>query len=59
MMDKFTETEQSEILEIARVALADAGIFDAMAEALDISDDYMYKLSEKICSVTKGVDIEF
>jgi hypothetical protein len=59
IMDKFTSEEQVEILEIARVALADAGIADAIGDALDLSDEYLIQLREKIHENTEGVDIDF
>ena len=44
----FTDEEFVEIMELARIALADADIFDDMAEKLDLSDAYMIKLRDKI-----------
>ena len=59
IMDKFTETEQVEILELARIALSDAENFDGFAMAMDLSDDYMCKLLKKIEENTKGVELEY
>jgi len=50
IFDHFTKTEQSEILEIARMGLA--MVFTEIAEELDISDEYLNKLQEKIIKVT-------
>ena len=36
------------VLEVARVALADAGIYDEMADQLDLSDEYLKDLQEKL-----------
>ena len=58
IMDNFNETEQSEILELARVALSDSTTFDMVADALDLSDDYMMKLCEKIQEHSGGLIIE-
>jgi len=54
-MKKFNKIEQSEILEIARVALADADICEMVAESLDLSDDYIQELLEKIQEHSNGV----
>ncbi len=45
---KFTLDELTEIAEIARIALWDAETFDYFADQLDLSDDYLQKLREKI-----------
>jgi hypothetical protein len=42
------EDELIIILEGFRVALADADTFDSMAEEMDISDDVMWNLREKV-----------
>lgn len=52
-MDRFNETEQSEILEIARVALADADTFEDLAFDLDLSDEYLKALQEKIIRISE------
>jgi len=44
----YTDSEMIIIKELARVALADAEIFDEMAEELDIKDDTLKALQEKI-----------
>jgi len=51
MMDQFTKTEQTEILEIARMGLA--MVFTEIAEELDLTDDYLTSLREKIYQATK------
>jgi hypothetical protein len=48
----FSETEMSEILEIARVALCNADLFDHVADKLDLSDDYMIALRDKVNKLT-------
>ena len=48
----FTTEEQITILELARVALTDASIFDAIAIDLDLSDNYLKLLQEKIIQKT-------
>ena len=59
IMDNFNETEQSEILELARVALADADVFDQVAAALDLSDEYLMQLCEKIQEHSSGIEIQY
>lgn len=57
-MDKFTKEQQSVILELARVALADADIYDKVAEELDLSDCYLKGLQIMIEAVSEGIDVE-
>jgi hypothetical protein len=52
IMDKFNATEQSEILEIARLGLA--MVHDEIAEELDLSDDHLKALQNKIYTVDLG-----
>jgi hypothetical protein len=54
----FSETEMSELLEIARVALCNADLFDHMADKLDLSDDYMIALRDKVNALTSDEDFE-
>jgi len=56
MMHKFTNEQQSTILELARVALADADIYDKVAEELDLSDCYLKGLQIMIEAVSEGVE---
>ena len=57
---KFIDSsDESVILELARVALGDAHVFDFFADKLDLSDEYMSKLRGKVESLTQGVDIEY
>jgi len=58
IMDKFTKEQQSVILELARVALADADIYDKVAEELDLSDCYLKGLQIMIEAVSEGIDVE-
>ena len=44
----FDETEQSTVLELARVALGDAKTFDNFADELDVSDDVLKGLQKKL-----------
>ena len=53
IMDKFSAIEQAEILEIARVGLA--MVYDEIAEELDLSDDYLKALQDKIYTEFNGV----
>jgi len=55
-IENFDDEEQSVILELARTALADATTYDEFAEKLDLSDNYLKPLQEKIEGVTNGVD---
>jgi len=57
-IDKFTAEEQVVILELARVALADSDTFSQFGELLDLPDDYLTELRDKIEAVTNGVDID-
>ncbi len=43
-----TQTELTEYLEIARLALQDADFFDTVAEACDLSDEYMQQQRDKL-----------
>ena len=47
-MKNFTHEENVIILELAYTALADADTYDAVADKLDLSDNYLKKLQEKI-----------
>jgi hypothetical protein len=53
-MSDFSKEEQTEILEIARYALADGETFDRIAIKLDLTDEYMKELQGKIEKATKG-----
>ena len=44
----FTEEELCELLSAAQLALADADMFDQITDRLDLSDDYMVELREKL-----------
>ena len=46
--DNFTEDELLHLLEAARVAFADAETYDMIAEDMDLSDDYLKPLIEKL-----------
>lgn len=48
----FSQNEETTILELARVALADAEIYDDIADKLDISDKELKALQKKIENVT-------
>lgn len=52
MLVQFDSEEVSIILELARRCLADAELFDDMADKLDLSDDVLKKLEVKIEGVT-------
>ena len=58
-MDNFTKEEQTIILELARISLADSGIYAQVADQLDIADRELFKLQQKIEEETNGVDIEY
>jgi hypothetical protein len=55
----FTEEEQVVILEMARIAMGDGFIFDEVAAALDLSDEYLIQLRDKVEANTNGIDIEY
>lgn len=46
--DLFTEDDMVIVFEAARVVLADAEVFDKIAEELDLSDEEMIKIRDKI-----------
>ena len=48
MQHPFTDSELVELLEVSRYALADADIFDGMAEKLDLSDTEMLSLRDRL-----------
>ena len=50
LIHPFTDSDLITIFELARVALADADIYDDMCEELDISDKSMGKLADKLQS---------
>jgi hypothetical protein len=50
----FTEEEMTSILEIARVVVGDAKICDIIKDEMDISDDYMFELGEKVINKLEG-----
>ena len=54
-MKGFTKEEETIILEAARVALSDADLYEGVALDLDLSDDVLKALQEKIESITNGV----
>jgi len=56
IMDKFTEEQQSTILELARIALADADTYDRVADEMDLSDCYLKGLQIMIGAVSEGVE---
>ena len=58
-MDKFTKEEQSVILELARISLADNDIYAQVADQLDLEDKYLFELGEKVEAITNGIDIEY
>ena len=44
----FTDEEMLTIMELARVALSDAEVYDYFSDKLDISDKDMKELQEKV-----------
>lgn len=46
--DPLTTEEETIILELARTSLADGETYDYIAEELDLSDDFLKELQEKI-----------
>lgn len=50
--DPFSDEEEGAILELARLALSDAEVYDSFADKLDISDKELKKLQIKIEAVT-------
>jgi len=56
---KFINTsDESVILELARVALGDAAVYEYFANQLDLSDEYLSELRDKVENLTQGVEIE-
>ena len=55
LMDNFTAEEQSEILELARMGLQDVDSYTIFADAMDLSDEYLKSLQERIEEVTNGL----
>ena len=51
-MVALTSSEMTTVLELARRCLADADLFDEMAEELDMSDSCMSELRDKIIGIT-------
>jgi hypothetical protein len=54
-MEEFTDTEQAEILEIALVALMDSEFLMVVSDNMDLTDDYMCELREKLY-LTRGLE---
>lgn len=52
-------SDESVILELARVAMADAAVYEYFANQLDLSDEYLSELRGKVENLTQGVDIEY
>ena len=50
--DPFSDEEEGTILELARVAITDAEVYDYMAGQLDLSDEYLKELQKKIEAIT-------
>lgn len=48
MKHPFTDEEMVVLLEASRVALADEDVYWAIAEELDLSDEYLQSLGEKL-----------
>jgi len=53
IMDKFNETEQSEILEIAKVFLDDKDSFYDIVDNLDLDEEYLKALQKKIIRISE------
>jgi len=51
----FTESELDVVFEISRIALADAQVFDDLADAMDVSDLEMKVIQEKLNQHLKSV----
>ena len=54
IMGHFNSVEQSEILEFARLAMADEDIASDIGEKMDINSDYIVDLSDKIIEVMEN-----
>lgn len=50
-MNKLTQEEQLIIMEAARIGLADAETFDWIADELDLDDNFLVKLREKLQNI--------
>lgn len=55
-MDDFTTEEQLIILEAARIALSDADIFDSLADQMDVADDVLKEIQEKLSSYMQSIE---
>lgn len=51
----FNEEETLVILEVARQSLCDADVYEGIAEQLDLSDEYLFALRDKLMSHLDGV----
>ena len=56
---EFTDEQKDVIMELARLALADAHVYDTFAEELDLSDEFLGELQEELHRVTNGVDVQY
>ena len=50
--DPFNDEEEGVVLELARMALADAEVYDRFAEELDLTDRELKSLQKKIEKIT-------
>lgn len=50
-LDTFNSSELTAIFEIARIALADLNMFDRLAENMDIDDDELWNIREKLVTL--------
>ena len=54
-----SDSDLTVVAEVARVALADGTIYDAVANELDLSDEELLRIRGEIEEITNGIDIEY
>jgi hypothetical protein len=55
----FSDEELTVVAEVARIALADGIVFDTIVDEMDLADEELLKIRDKIECITSGVDIEY
>lgn len=51
-----TDEDVLTIFELARLSLSDANVYEDFAESLDLSDEYLGSLRDKVFDITSGID---
>lgn len=55
----FSDSDLTIVAEVARVALADGTVFEAIADEMDLCDEEMLRIRDELEKITNGIDIEY